>query len=83
MDTLTTQAPHLTRSAKPEADRLIFSTKMRDLCAVKSKGAGVLFHAGPDLPQHVFAQIDYLRERACILAYRDGHFKDLTNEIGI
>ena len=49
---------------------------MRDLYAVKHKGAGVLFHAGPGLPQHVFAQIDYLSERACILAYRDGHFKD-------
>ncbi|GIS24674.1 MAG: hypothetical protein CM15mP125_3610 [Gammaproteobacteria bacterium] len=53
----------------------MLSPKMRDLCAVRSNGAGVLFHAGPGLSQHVFAQIDYLSERVVVLAYRDSHFK--------
>ena len=62
---------------------LFLSPKMRDLCAVRSKAAGVLFHAGPGLSQHLFAQIDYLSERVVVVAYRDSQFKDLTDEIGI
>ena len=48
-----------------------------------SSGARVVIYSGLGLSQRVFSQIDYLSERIVELAYRDSHFKNLTNEVGI